>query len=118
MRNNPIFDRLFGMDGIHPFGNPFRFEEYLSETFESFEDLKEEVVEIEKGNYKTIIRLKFNKEGFPVTHSVETYSVQKTDNSVEILKKELTEAIEAEDYPKAAEICRTIKDIENKTKTN
>lgn len=113
MRNNPIFDRLFGPDGIHPFGNPFRFEEYIKETFDSFEDLVEEKVEWERGEFKTTLTIKFNKKGFPVSHQVETTMLPKSE-SMEELKKKLQEAIQKEDYVQAAEVKKTIKSLEGK----
>lgn len=111
MKNNPIFDRLFGLDGMHPFGNPFRFEEYIKETFDSFEEFAEEKVEFEKEEFKTTLTIKFNRKGFPVSHSVESTLLPQSQ-TMEELRQKLQEAIEKEDYSKAAEIKKTIKSLE------
>lgn len=40
------------------------------------EDLEEEEFEVVKGDFKTIITLKFNKEGFPVSRKFETLNIR------------------------------------------
>lgn len=113
MKNNPIFDRLFGPDGIHPFGNPFRFEEYIKETFDSFENLTEEKLEFERGEFKTTIILKFNQKGFPVSHRVESVLIPQSE-TLDELKSKLQKAVEKEDYSEAAKIQKTIRSLEEK----
>lgn len=45
-----------------------------------------EEFEIIKGNYKTIVTLRFNKEGYPVSHGYETrtlYDEERTDKGTD-----------------------------------
>lgn len=112
MRHNPLFDRLFGQDGFHPFGNPFTFEEYLAETFEGYENLSEEKLVVDKGEFRTTIQIKFNSKGFPVSYQMDSTLLPTSRSFIE-LKEALQEAIKREDYSKASEIQKILKSLED-----
>ena len=44
----------------------------ILDHYEPTEEYEVEEFEIVKGNYKTIVTLRFNKEGYPVSHGYET----------------------------------------------
>lgn len=74
-----------------------------------YEKLTEEVVQFTKGDYKTTIILKFDKNGLLVTHSAISEYVQ--SESMKYLKEELSLAIEEENFEKAAEIQKKINKV-------
>lgn len=97
---NELFDRLWGSDGVNPFGDPFKLEEFMGSQGE----IETETCEFVKGDFKTIITCKFNKKGYLIgTSAVSTY-IGKGDDLEEILKK----ALEREDYELAAAVKRRI----------
>lgn len=102
MDYNELFDRLWGFDGVHPFGDPFKFEEHMSSI--SNEDLETEVCEFVKGDIKTTITCKFNKQGFMVGHSVLSTHIAEVDDLDGLMER----ALEKEDYILAAAIKRRI----------
>lgn len=96
---NELFDRLWGMDGTNPYGDPFKFEEFMTGKDE---ELETETCEFVKGDYKTVITCKFNKKGYLVsTSAISAYiGRDKKEELEELLKK----ALEKEDYIMAAQI--------------
>jgi len=98
---NELFDKLWGWDGIHPFGDPFKFEEYMTQNDQ---ELQTETCEFVKGDFKTTIICKFNKQGFMVGHSVISTHVGPGEDLQGMLEK----ALEKEDYILAAGIKRRI----------
>lgn len=117
MRNNPIFDRLFGLDLIHPFGNPFKLEQCMKDKV-GYEKLDDEIFEVVKGDVKTTIVCKFNKEGYLVSYS--SLSELISDSQIlKTLKEDLHEAIDKEDYERATEVQKKInkiRDLEDQRK--
>jgi hypothetical protein len=102
MDYNELFDRLWGFDGVHPFGDPFKFEEYMETN--SDEELETETCEFVKGDFKTVITCKFNSKGFMVGHSIlSTHIGDDTD-----LEGLMQKALDNEDYILAAGIKRRI----------
>lgn len=95
-----LFDRLWGMDGTHPFGDPFRFQEFMNSQGDG--ELETETFEVIKGDFKTIITCDFNKHGLLVSQSI-LCSYIKDDID---LDKLMQEALEKEDYVVAAAIKR------------
>lgn len=94
---NLIFDRLW-KDGINPFGNPETLRQALAED----KDFEEEVFEVTKGDYRTTIVCKFNEKGFLISHS--SISEPIIDESMIVLKTNLTQALDMEDYDEALRI--------------
>lgn len=120
-RSNSLFDKFFnGLllgNGVFPsfekWGNPFKFEEYEIGDFKDFEDLEEEKFEVNKGDYRTTIICKFNKQGFMVSHSyLSEYVPSHNENELNELKTKLTSLVEAQDFEKAAEVQKQIRKLE------
>lgn len=107
MEFNEMFDRLWGFDGVHPFGDPFKFEEYMNSREQEIEI---ETCEFTKGNFKTVITCKFNKQGFMVGHSVVSHNLEVVQDR-EYLENQLSAAIEAENYKLAADIKKQINEL-------
>jgi hypothetical protein len=115
MDYNPLFDRLWGADGVHPFGNPDRFDEYMKmgqeglfdyqkrerEFMEEYQRLEEEVFEFLRGDFKTTIVCKFNRQGYLVSHSVESINISQDLALMEELREELYIALDEERYEDA-----------------
>lgn len=91
-----FFDRMFN--------DPFNSEFFLN--LGNLDNLEEEVFEVVKGDYKTIIVCKFNKKGYLVSHSAITRLV--TDDTMSKLKEQLTDALSKENYEEAARIQKLI----------
>jgi hypothetical protein len=106
MKHNPLFDRLWGMDGSHPFGDPFKFEEYMEK-----EEFETEICEFIKGDYKTLIICKFNKAGYMVSHSVEVQNMAETNTIMSNLREELFQALDDERYEDAKVIHEKINQL-------
>lgn len=84
-------------------------ELFLSNKHE--ENLEEEQFEVIKGNYKTIISYKFNKEGYPVMRSHEVVKIlNEQQEKLKELENQLNKAVFEQDYKKAAEIQEKIKE--------
>lgn len=95
---NELFNRLWGFDGVHPFGDPFRFEEFMNQKTG---EVEVETFEVIKGDFKTIITARFNKQGFLLgTSSSSEYIGDAKESLEDMLKK----ALEKEDYLTAAAI--------------
>lgn len=104
-----LYDRLWGMDGIHPFGNPDNLEEYMQDG-----KLEEEVCEFVKGNYKTVITCFFNKEGFMVGHTVVSDLLDGKE-LLDQLYNQLNTALEEEDFELAVQLQRRINELASKS---
>lgn len=109
---NELFSRLWGMDGSHPFGDPFKFEEFMTGKNE---ELETETCEFVKGDYKTVLTCKFNKKGYLVSTSAVSAYIGKGES--EDLEAKLKEALEKEDYITAAQIKARIDEREKGTNT-
>jgi excinuclease UvrABC nuclease subunit len=76
------------------------------------EDLEKRTQEYEIGNFKTTVTTFFDADGMPrgtITQSKGTIDLHA--NKLEELKSQLQKAVEQEDYEKAAEIKKKIKDL-------
>jgi len=107
MEFNEMFDRLWGFDGIHPFGDPYKFEEYINSREKEIET---ETCEFIKGNFKTIITYRFNKQGFMIGHSVVSHNLGNTLTKDD-LENQLSVAIENENYKLAADLKKQINEL-------
>ena len=107
MDYNPLYDRLWGADGVHPFGDPFKFENYMSEERYDivYENLEEETYEYLRGDYKTTIVCKFNSKGYLVSHTTECVDISEDRAIMEYIRNELFKALEEERY-EDAKICQ------------
>jgi len=101
---NPLFDRLWGADGVHPFGDPYKFDEYMTGEIE-YEKLDEEICEYLKGDFKTTIICKFNKQGYLVSHTAESIDISEPRAIMEQTRTELFKALD-EDRFEDAKICQ------------
>jgi hypothetical protein len=105
MDYNPLFDRLWGADGSHPFGDPFKFEEYMNDKIVTSEPeyqyLEEEMYESIRGDYKTTIICKFNKEGYLVSHTAQCVDISEDKAIMTAMREELFNALEEERYEDA-----------------
>lgn len=118
MKNSPIFDMMFGMSGINPFGNPYKLEKYLKDKYGDNGVLEDEVFEVTKGDYKTVVICKFNKDGVLVS-TASTCNLIEPSYIMKVLKEDLIEAIEKEDFERAGEVQKKInmlRDYEDKGK--
>ena len=70
-----------------------------------------ESYEITKGNYKTIVQILFNKEGYPVGVKLESELLQQEKKPEKDLQTQLSEALEKEDYELAAKIQKEMKEF-------
>ena len=104
MENNLLFDKMWGIDGIHPFGNPLKFEDYMDERKEQLEELEIEVCEFIKGDFKTVIVCKFNKLGYMISHVVYHENLSDTQSIMTDMKNQLFSALEEERYEDAKNI--------------
>ncbi len=76
-------------------GNQLGFLDFDRRT----EDLEVEEFEVNKGNYKTIITFKFNKQGYPVSHSYQATLVpNKEEEEINKLEQQLEKAKQDNDY--------------------
>lgn len=126
MEHNPLFDRLWGMDGSHPFGNPYEMEERWRKMTEEIgelsddEDLETEVCEFIKGDFKTTIVCKFNKLGYMVSHITHIENMAEANTIMKNLRDELFRALDEERYEDAKEyqdhINKLRHSVENKGK--
>lgn len=111
MEHNPLFDRLWGMDGSHPFGDPFRFDEYMSKE----DEFEIEICEFLKGDFKTTIICKFNKLGYLVSHTANVEDIAETKVIMNNLREELDIALNEERYEDARTIQHRINSLRRLT---
>lgn len=79
-------------------------------------DLEEETFEVNKGNYKTILKAKFDKTGRVVSteYTSEYIPTEEEASLLEMrnLQKQIESAVEQEDYSKAHELQQSLKKLE------
>jgi len=96
-----LFDLLFGEGGFDKFKK-------LSQEDNNDKNYTEEKVEFTKGKYKHVFLYKFNEQGWLVSSSEfsEYVPTEKEANSnrLQMLETELKEALDNEDYEKAAQL--------------
>lgn len=81
--------------------------------FISKDNLTEEKINIEKGSYKTTITVKFNEMGYPVAHYINsTYNPSEKTVKINGLRTEMAAAAKAQDYGRAYELQKQIKEME------
>lgn len=87
----------------------FELQESLDENTEGSETEEFEVV---KGDYKTVITVKFNKRGYPISYGYETTAIS-AENQLNLVKleDELKQAVKSEDYELAANLKKQIQGI-------
>ena len=100
MDYNPLYDRLWGADGVHPFGDPYKFDEHMR-IEEVYENLEEEIYEYLRGDFKITITCKFNSKGYLVSHTVECVDISEDKAIMEYLRDELFKAIDEQRYEDA-----------------
>lgn len=66
--------------------------------------METEVVSFIKGDYKTVIICKFNKDGSIISHSFMCEDISKTSYIMRILKEDLLLAIEINDQEKISDL--------------
>ncbi len=80
------------------------------------EQLREEKFDLTRGDYKTTVTIKFNKDGRPVMHSLEsTYEPSVNHEKIKELRIKLDSAIKQEAYLQADTIAKQIKELETNT---
>jgi hypothetical protein len=80
------------------------------------EELKEETFTLNRGDYKTTIIVKFDKNGRPVMHSLQSsYEPSENQKKIKELRLKLNEAIKSEEYLTAQSISEEIKKLETST---
>ena len=100
MDYNPLFDRLWGSDGVHPFGNPYNMDKRLTEDMD-YEELETEICEFLKGDFKTTIVCKFNSKGYLVSHTVDCIDISEDRAILITTREELHKALDEERYEDA-----------------
>lgn len=104
------------MGGERPSLNPMSNEEFKME-----DDNSEETFEITKGKIKSIFRVRFNKEGHPVALQYEAQYMpseeEELENKLMLIRREMEEAVEKEDFLLAAEKKRELEALQ-KTNVN
>jgi len=73
----------------------------------SIDKRNKEEFEMIKGDYKTVVTVYFTEHGYPVTISSKSEKI----NNQEDLQKKLDDAVEHEDYQKAADIQLKLKEL-------
>lgn len=103
------------------------FEEFLSKLDfnfydEMFKPLDKEIYESEqfevtKGQYKTVITVKFNKKGFPVYNTYETVFIGDEDNKSKIIyyNEEMKKSAQSGDYITAAKFQEELNKLKRET---
>lgn len=115
-----LFDEVFNK--IHErFLNSafFEMESYNKRinSGEDEQDFTEETFEVIKGDTKTTIVYRFNKEGFPVSHYHKSISAKPTVEPGD-LKEQLKAAIKAEDYESAIQIRNQLRILDAQAESN
>lgn len=95
------------------------------EIIESFkkemenEKLEEEVFEVTKNNVKSTFKYLFNKQGYPVhAECISELIIDNKENLIVSLQRELEEAVKAENYSKAADLQKRIRELRPTDETN
>jgi hypothetical protein len=107
MEHNPLFDRLWGTDGSHPYGNPYEMERKMREELENkldYEELETEICEFLKGDFRTTVICKFNNKGYMVSHTAHCEDISESKAIMNALREDLFKALEEERYEEAKRI--------------
>lgn len=108
MLDNPLFRALYDISRD--------FDADIQQTFmdikESYTPVYDEVFECIKGDYKTTLHCKFNKNGYLIgtTSKVEKIEVPK-EQKLAKLNEQLSKAVAAKDWKLAGEIQREIDNL-------
>lgn len=77
-----------------------------------FQELEKETFEVIKGNVKTTITYRFNKQGYPVSHTHQSEILLSEEDNINL---EIENAVKQKDYERAAGLQKKLKEITNKT---
>jgi len=77
-----------------------------------FQELEKETFEVVKGNVKTTITYRFNKQGYPVSHTHHSEVILSEEDEINL---EIENAVKQKDYERAAGLQKKLKEITNKT---
>lgn len=96
-----------------------QFLEQMKEMFQDENNLELKTFEVNIGKYKTVLKAWFTKDGRLAQHSYETEYLpsedEKRDNEVQALEGQKQQALDEEDYQKAAELRDRIKALKKST---
>ena len=95
---------MLGLEHLIEGSEARRKREEADEIFNT----EEETVEFDKGNYKTVVKVRFNSKGYPILHYVESTLKEEISqqNTQQKLNDLINQAVEQKDF-RAALIYQT-----------